>query len=248
MRKAPDSVRPLNNSVCGSGPSTAAEDGKGIKVERAHESQLKAVHPVEDGDERAEQLEAVDEEEDATCPPCLPTPYQPTRSEYLDHCVTHYLFRAWCRHCLEGRGREFGHSTKSGDKEPGAAPVVSFDYAFVGDNGEIATQEEFESAGEGAVKILVIRDSRSKAVFAHVVPVKGVDEKGFAVDALVADVKWLGYSKVTLKSDNEPAVVKLLAEALRELRVQPGVQKALEEHSPEYDPKQEAVQKPGSSS
>ena len=42
-----------------------------------------------------------------------------------------------------------------------------------------------------------------------------VDDKGFAVDALVEDVRWLGYSRVTLKSDNEPAVVKLLAESLR---------------------------------
>ena len=80
-----------------------------------------------------------------------------------------------------------------------------------------------------------MRDSKSKAVFAHVVPAKGIDEKGFSVDALVSDVKWLGYTKVTLKSDNEPAIVKLLQEALRELRVQ-GLEQTLEEHSPEYDP------------
>ena len=43
-----------------------------------------------------------------------------------------------------------------------------------------------------------------------------VDEKGFSVDAFVSDVKWLGYNKVTLKSGNEPAIVKLLQEALRE--------------------------------
>ena len=54
MRTAPDSVRPSNNSVCGSELSTAVEDGKGREVEgRAHEAQLKAVHPVEEGDERA---------------------------------------------------------------------------------------------------------------------------------------------------------------------------------------------------
>ena len=53
---------------------------------------------------------------------------------------------------------------------------------------------------------------------------------------MVEDVKWLGYSKLTLKSDNEPAIVKLLSEALRELRVN-GVSQVLEEHSPEYDPK-----------
>ena len=86
----------------------------------------RAVFPIDDEHEGAEPLEAVAEEEDVACIPCLPAPYQSTRSEYLDHCVTHYPFRAWCRHCLEGRGREFGHDCQSGNKEPSAAPVVSF--------------------------------------------------------------------------------------------------------------------------
>ena len=61
----------------------------------------------------------------------------------------------------------------------------SFDYCFVGDQGEVSCHKEFAAAGEGAAKFAVIRDSRNKAVFAHVVPSKSVDEKGFAVDALV---------------------------------------------------------------
>ena len=189
----------------------------------------------EEGKTENKEIEAIEEEEQADVPATLPNVYQPTRSEYLDHCVTHYPFRAWCRHCLEGRGREFGHSCHSGTKDSRSSPVVSFDYCFIGDHGEVETDEQFASAGDGAVKILVVRDSRSKALFAHVVPSKGVDERGFAVDSLVEDVRWLGYSSLTLKSDNEPAIVKLLTEALRELRVQ-GVAQVLEEHSPEYDP------------
>ena len=176
-----------------------------------------------------------DAEEEADVPGCLPTVYQPTHSEYLDHCVTHYPFRAWCRHCLEGRGREFGHEAHRGDKDARATPVISFDYGFLSDSGDVISQEAFEAAGDGAIKVLIIRDSKSKRVFAHVVPSKGVDEGGFSVRMLVDDVKWLGYSKVTLKSDNEPAIVKLLTEALRELRIQ-GLDQTLEEHSPEYDP------------
>ena len=72
--------------------------------------------------------------------------------------------------------------------------MVPFDYAFVGDDGDVTTQEGNEAAGDGAAKLLVVRDSRSKAVFAHVVPTKGIDERGFAVDALAEDVKWLGYA------------------------------------------------------
>ena len=186
-----------------------------------------------DDPQNGEEVEALAEEEQAEDIAKLPTPNQPTLSGYLDHCVTHYPYRSWCPHCVEGRGREFGHEChKAG---PGAVPIVSFDYAFIGDQGEITDQEGFEAAGEGAIKVLVVRDSKSKSLFAHVVPSKGIDEKGFAVDSLVQDVKWLGYSKVTLKSDNEPAIVKLVSESLRELRVH-GLEQTMEEHSPEYNP------------
>ena len=100
----------------------------------------------------------------------------------------------------------------------------------------MTTQEEFEVAGEGAAKVLIVRDSRSKSVFEHAVPIKGVDERGYAVDSLVGDVKWRGYIRVTLKSDNEPAIVKVLGEALRELLIS-GLHQALDEHSPEHDPR-----------
>ena len=114
-------------------------------------------------------------------------------------------------------------------------PVISFDYCFVSDIGEIETAAEFEAAGEGAIKILVARDGKSKAVFAHVVPMKGVDEAGFAVGVPVDDVKWLGYMKIALKIDNEKPIVRLLTKAFREPRIQ-GLDQCLEEHPPEYDP------------
>ena len=49
------------------------------------------------------------------------------------------------------------------------------------------------------------------------------------------DVKWLGYTKIALKSDNEKPLFDLLTEALRELRIH-GLDQCLEEHPPEYDP------------
>ena len=44
-----------------------------------------------------------------------------------------------------------------------------------------------------------------------------------------------GYSRVILKSDNEPAIVRLLKESLKALRVE-GLDQAGEEHSLPYDP------------
>ena len=52
---------------------------------------LRDVLAVEGEEERGEEFKAVDEEEEqAEMPLCLPSVYQPSHSEYLDHCVTHY--------------------------------------------------------------------------------------------------------------------------------------------------------------
>ena len=69
-------------------------------------------------------------------------------------------------------------------------------------------------------------------MFAHTVDVKGPGEDQYAVDRLVEDLKWLGFSRVSLRSDNEPAILKLLEVTLKNLRVdvlhdEPGVAGAM---------------------
>ena len=71
----------------------------------------------------AAELRAADEEEQAETVNPLPTPFQPTLSQHLDHCITHYPYQSWCPHCVEGRGREIGHYTHA--NEPGAVPTTS---------------------------------------------------------------------------------------------------------------------------
>ena len=134
------------------------------------------------------------EEEEAEAVQCLPTPDTPTLSDVLAHRATHYPYRPWCPDCVEGRGREFGHLACQ-PREGRSVPTVSFDYCFVGDKGDIETQLEAD-AEPGSIKVLVVRDNRSKAFFAHTVPVKGADEGGFAVKAIANDVIWLGYSRL----------------------------------------------------
>ena len=83
-------------------------------------------------------------------------------------------------------------------------------------------------------KLLIVKDSLSRAVVANAVPQKGVDAKRYAVDIIVNNVLWFGYSKVILKSDNEPVIIKLLKDALATLKVS-GLEQAGEEHSPPCD-------------
>ena len=62
---------------------------------------------------------------------------------------------------------------------------------------------------------MAVRDSETKSVFGRVVLQKGIDRNKFAVDAIVNDILWLGHTKLVLKLDNEPAILKLLIESLR---------------------------------
>ena len=78
------------------------------------------------------------------------------------------------------------------DKDESLFPVISIDY--------IADHE---------MPVLVVHDRTSKSHFAHAVPSKGVSHP-YAERALCRDLTRLGYKKVILKSDGEPAITALV--------------------------------------
>ena len=175
------------------------------------------------GEIEQEQLEA----EDVEPRKVLQSPILPSKSEVEKHRVDHWPPRDWCDDCCEGFGRERAHFAKPDTAICSA--IVSFDYLFVKGSGEFAESES--DVGEHGIKILVVKDSKSRSVFGHVVPQKGIDPKRFAVDCIVEDVMRLGYSQVLLKSDNEPAITKLLKESLGACKVS-GLEQVGEEHPP----------------
>ena len=187
------------------------------------------VHVGEDDD-------GVIEAEDVQPQQTMSTPQSPPRAVIEDHRIDHCPYRSWCDECVEGFGCERAHGQVD---DTHRIAMISMDYAFITRQGAIVSAgdeggDEQLWSDPTALKLLIVKDTKSKAVFAHTVPRKGVDEKRFSVDMVVADVLWLGYSKVLLKSDNEPAIVKLLKESLATLKVS-GVDQVGEEHSPPYD-------------
>ena len=68
--------------------------------------------------------------------------------------------------------------------------------------GVIVETGEDGSEDPDALKLLIVKDSRSRSTFAHAVPQKGTDEKHYSVDMVVEDVLWLCCSQAILKSDN----------------------------------------------
>ena len=154
-----------------------------------------AIGDGDDGANAEEILDAPEEESDQKR--VLPTPEMPSLSEVLKHREDHVPYMCWCDHCVEGRGREMGHGRA--DMEIRSVPTIAFDYMFINDKGAF-TADELAAIREGdrgdGIKALVVKDTKSRMLFAHVVPSKGVDEDRYAVEALTSDIAWLGYTRV----------------------------------------------------
>ena len=78
-----------------------------------------------------------------------------------------------------------GHRV-TGDEELRGIPTVAFDYMFltsghVYSRGEWAESPERDIDPELVLKVLVVRDLKSKSLFAHAVKCKGSGDDGYAV-------------------------------------------------------------------
>ena len=69
----------------------------------------------------------------------------------------------------------------------------------------------------------------------HVVPSKATSMDKFAAERIVEDIVYLGHTRVILRSDNEPALLLLVGDAWKGLRVQQ-LDSAAAEGSVPHDP------------
>ena len=118
----------------------------------------------------------------------------PSQSEVEQHEISHIPFRSWCEGCVMGKSHEA--CFKMVEKGEGCLPCISADYLFVGDKDL-----------EGTTQILSVKDSKSKSVFANVVPKKGAID--FTIDEIVSDIDLLGYTDIMFKTDNEPSMTAI---------------------------------------
>ena len=137
--RQPPSISPMQNTsdkVVAVDPTTCdveLSSGRGIVIGDAPIE----VMPVDEADGTSGELHA--EEEQEVQPVARLPSYTPTRSEYLDHCVTHSPYRPWCTHCVKGRGAEFGHY-KRRNNDANRVPLIAFDYTGLSDKGEVIGQ------------------------------------------------------------------------------------------------------------
>ena len=164
----------------------------------------------------------------------LPGPMEPIQSQAEDHRASgHIPFRNWCSVCVRARGTGEQHRRRRDRRD---ICVFSFDYLHLDQAGKPIARDAVEGGAKAALTLLVARDSLGKAVFAHVVPQKGVDPAHYSVDALIQDVVWLGYTRLSLRSDNELAILLLLKHALTEARYKiEQLEQVVQEHPNAYD-------------
>ncbi len=186
--------------------------------------------PAEEDVAEGESIEIQDgHEAEVEAPPEPRDPGRPTKKQIEDHRRAHLPFRLWCKWCVWGRGRGFQHRRSAGS----TIPIVGLDYFFITKGGlkkreelKMARDAEGEKAIEEArsrgelVKCLVVRCTKSKAIFGHVIPCKGADEDGLVADLVVQDILWLGHTRIILQADGEAAIQALVRRVIELAKVE----------------------------
>lgn len=121
----------------------------------------------------------------------------PTLSERIEHNRTHLPYRSWCPCCVAARGTDDRHVTAK--EEEKTMTTIGYDYCFLRNE-----------AGGDYAPVLVSKDKWTKMITAHVVPYKGADVEWIR-EQCKRDIQKCGhYGPVTLRSDQEPAIIDLL--------------------------------------
>ena len=121
--------------------------------------------------------------------------------EKEEHFVSHFPFRAWCEHCVRGKAKAMKHVRVDHSEEQ--VPVISVDYCFMNSKDDTVITEDTQSKHS---PVLVVRDRWTRMVFAHVLPYKGVQKGPVGSKCLLNDLRKLGYPKMIVRYDPEPAL------------------------------------------
>ena len=124
------------------------------------------------------------------------SPETPTKAQVEEHRQrAHLPYRSWCDECVQGRKKNPPHKRVTDSDH--CVPCVHLDYCFLRDHD-----------ASKALTVLVSRDEKTKVTFCDACPSKGAHE--YAVEQAAFNIKRLGYKKMAIKSDQEPALAALI--------------------------------------
>ena len=94
-------------------------------------------------------------------------PSNPTKEEIDKHNLTHAKYRSWCATCNRAALKEDRHYGQTAEEVKKGLPTISSDYKTMGEAED----------HDDKVKVIVGRDRRTGATFAHVVKGKGLADE-----------------------------------------------------------------------
>ena len=156
--------------------------------------------PVADQQESCQECEVELQEptdQEAQSPKTLTSPITPTQKEIDEHYINHLPYRSWCPCCVMGRANEDPHRKVNEESKQSQIPTIGIDFGFAGEEEEI----------DDKINILVVKDHKTRAIFAHACESKSPDDE--MVTQVCEDIEQLGYSRIAVKTDGEPATIKL---------------------------------------
>ena len=122
---------------------------------------------------------------------------EPSAEARRVHALTHIPYAAWCIFCVMGRAQDDPHVRQPGRLEA-LLVLIAMDYGFI--DGDGAEERE-------CLPFLSIMDTGSGSIGAIAVRRKGLDE--YSVKAVMSFLEELGYLKIEIQTDGEPAILAL---------------------------------------
>ena len=218
--KSSKSISPKLTSLCGF--ATSRGPGPGEIVRDTGEDGHLQGEVVGERDSEVEDCEDVapppSESQEVRAPKVLASPAQPSKTETDIHRLIHVPFRAWCRECVLGRGRDRYHRRIVGSDD---VARIAMDYMFLTEYGFFNSQVDADEAinkAEGqcriCITVLVIKDFLHKSIWAYPVEGKGVAAAEWLVAQVIEDLDTCGLDgcHMVVKSDQEPSIIEVQKE------------------------------------
>ena len=127
-------------------------------------------------------------------------PILPSKAEVESHNVSHLPFRSWCSACVRGPGLYWviAESTRRRRRQSRYRPSLWI----------TASLGNPEDRAHDTLPVLIVRDRKRTGIWSHAEPWKGVTHP-YPARALMADLDFMAYRRVILKSDQGPSIVAL---------------------------------------
>ena len=158
------------------------------------------LHDEPTEDQIIQDSEAVQETEKSVS---APAPYTPTQEERERHEISHWPYRAWCKFCIMGRGKNLDHSRMDAELMHDI-DTISIDFMYLGQNDESAFP----------VMAFRVHSTRWTESFCCVSK-SGRDI--YNILALVHCIKRTGLRNFIFKSDQEPAILDIKTRVIEQL-------------------------------